>query len=80
AAEVEELRKCVSDLEALVAVKSGEVVGLTKQNAGLLERVSAVESDLDRLTSIIGRRWVVRHGFHLAVYKCARSVECRSAL
>ncbi|GJX13577.1 hypothetical protein Tco_0205335 [Tanacetum coccineum] len=132
AAEVEELRKCVSDLEALVAVKFGEVAGLTTQNAGLLERVSAVESERDSLksqvvgegkmreefvmqqdaaerrfaeraaeldtriadvgrdmdndlyshilTAITGRRWVIGHGFHLAVYKCARSVECCSAL
>ncbi|GKC18383.1 hypothetical protein Tco_1020533 [Tanacetum coccineum] len=32
------------------------------------------------LTAIAGRRWVVRHGFCLAVYNCARSVECQSAL
>ncbi|GKF27876.1 hypothetical protein Tco_0094218, partial [Tanacetum coccineum] len=32
------------------------------------------------LTTIAGRRWVVGHGFRLAVYKCARSAECRAAL
>nr|GEU55603.1 transposase (putative), gypsy type [Tanacetum cinerariifolium] len=132
AAEVEELRKLVSDLEAPVAVKSGEVASLTTQNAGLLERVSTAELECDSLksqvvgegkmreeflaqqdeverhftdrdakldariayvrrdmdndlyphmlTAIAGRRWVVRHGFLLAVYKCARFVECRSAL
>ncbi|GJV71265.1 hypothetical protein Tco_1491260 [Tanacetum coccineum] len=132
AAEVDELHKHVSYLEALVAVKSGEVAGLTTHNAGLLERVSVMESEHDSLksqvvgegkmreefvmqqdaaewrfakraaelntritdmrhdmdndlyphmlTAIAGRRWVVGHGFRLAVYKCARSVECRSTL
>ncbi|GKC79120.1 hypothetical protein Tco_1129894, partial [Tanacetum coccineum] len=32
------------------------------------------------LTAIAGRRWVVGHDFRLAVYKCACSVECHSAL
>ncbi|GKF23309.1 hypothetical protein Tco_0075631, partial [Tanacetum coccineum] len=43
AAEVVELRKRVSDLEAMVAVKTGEVANLNTQNAGLLEKVSAIE-------------------------------------
>ncbi|GKA58892.1 hypothetical protein Tco_0758205 [Tanacetum coccineum] len=43
AAKVEELRKRVSDLEAAVAVKVGEAASLTAQNAGLLEKVSALE-------------------------------------
>ncbi|GJU19577.1 hypothetical protein Tco_1152919 [Tanacetum coccineum] len=38
AAEVVELRKRVSDLEAMVAVKTGEVANLNTQNAGLLEK------------------------------------------
>ncbi|GJY25513.1 hypothetical protein Tco_0400239 [Tanacetum coccineum] len=132
AAEAEELRKRVSDLEALVPVRSCEVTNLTTQNAGLLKRVSAMDSECDSLKSqvvgkgmmreefvmqqdaaewrfeeraaelntcianvrrdmdndlyphmltvIDGRRWVVRHDFRLAVYKCARSVECCSAL
>ncbi|GJZ82607.1 hypothetical protein Tco_0647780 [Tanacetum coccineum] len=102
AAEVEELRKHVSDLEALVAVKSDEIANLTAQNAGLLQKreefvlqqdaaeldacIADVRRDMDNdlfphmLTVIAGRRWVVGHGFRLAVYKCARSVECRSAL
>ncbi|GJX79523.1 hypothetical protein Tco_0327672 [Tanacetum coccineum] len=131
-AEVEEIRKRVSDLEAMVAVKVGEVASLTTQNASLLEKVSIVELERDSLksqvmgegkmreefvsqqdaveqcftehavkldariadvrrdmdndryphmlTAIAGRRWVIRHGFRLAVYKCARSVECRSAM
>ncbi|GKD27800.1 hypothetical protein Tco_1234014, partial [Tanacetum coccineum] len=47
AAKVEELRKRVSDLEAAVAVKVGEAASLTAQNAGLLEKVSALELELD---------------------------------
>ncbi|GJX48734.1 hypothetical protein Tco_0273924 [Tanacetum coccineum] len=43
ATEVAELRKLVSDLEAVVAVKVGEVASLNIQNAGLLEKVSALE-------------------------------------
>ncbi|GJR16222.1 hypothetical protein Tco_0798874 [Tanacetum coccineum] len=103
AAKVEELCKRVSDLEATVAVKVGEAVSLTTQNAGLLEKVSALELERDglkeldaritdvrcdmdndlyphMLTAIAGRRWVVGHGFRLAVHKCARSVKCRFAL
>ncbi|GJR86095.1 hypothetical protein Tco_0210106 [Tanacetum coccineum] len=49
-------------------------------------RITDVRRDIDTdlyphmLTAIAGWRWVVGHGFRLAVYKCARSVECRSAL
>ncbi|GJU82043.1 hypothetical protein Tco_1284408 [Tanacetum coccineum] len=32
------------------------------------------------LTAIAGRRRVIGHGFRLAVYKYARSVECRSSI
>ncbi|GJT72756.1 hypothetical protein Tco_1032042 [Tanacetum coccineum] len=49
AAEVEELRKRVSDLEATVAMKVGEAASLTAQNAGLLEKVSALELERDGL-------------------------------
>ncbi|GJS28777.1 hypothetical protein Tco_0489397 [Tanacetum coccineum] len=132
AAKVIELRKYVSDLEVTVAIKVGELANLHTKNVGLVERVSALESERDSLknqvvgegkmreefvsqqdatkrrfakcaaeldariadvrrdmdndlyphmlTAIAGRRWVVGHGFRLAVYKCARSVECRSAL
>ncbi|GKC01519.1 hypothetical protein Tco_0987655, partial [Tanacetum coccineum] len=103
ATKVEELRKRVSDLEAMVVVKVGEATSLTTQNAGLLEkdaaerhfaeraaeldaRIADVRRDIyndlysHMLTAIAGRRWVVGHGFRLAIYKCARSVECRSAL
>ncbi|GJS28784.1 hypothetical protein Tco_0489404 [Tanacetum coccineum] len=54
--------------------------------AELDARIADVRRDMDNdlyphmLTAIAGRRWVVGHGFRLAVYKCARSVECRSAL
>ncbi|GKE39645.1 hypothetical protein Tco_1463050 [Tanacetum coccineum] len=49
AVEVEELRKRVSDLEAAVSVKVSEVASLTAQNAGLLEKVSALELERDGL-------------------------------
>ncbi|GJY12708.1 hypothetical protein Tco_0382017 [Tanacetum coccineum] len=44
--------------------------------------ISSMDNDLYpyMLTAITGWRWVVGHGFRLAVYKCARSIECRSAL
>ncbi|GKD15320.1 hypothetical protein Tco_1199727, partial [Tanacetum coccineum] len=32
------------------------------------------------LTVVAGQRWVIGHGFRSAVYKCARSVECPSAM
>ncbi|GJX04091.1 hypothetical protein Tco_0190007 [Tanacetum coccineum] len=131
-AEVIELRKGMSDLEATVAVKVGELASLRTENVGLVERVSSLELECDglkdqvvgesrireefvsqqdvaerrfkerateldariadvrrdmdndlyphMLTAIAGRRWVVGHGFRLAVHKCARSIECQSAL
>ncbi|GKG31941.1 hypothetical protein Tco_0426891, partial [Tanacetum coccineum] len=57
-----------------------------KRDAKLDARIADVRRDIDNdiyphmLTAIAGRRWVVGHGFRLAVYKCARAVECRSAL
>ncbi|GJS81626.1 hypothetical protein Tco_0748167 [Tanacetum coccineum] len=57
------------------------------ERAGELDaRIADVRRDMDNdlyphmLTAIAGRRWVVGHGFRLAVHKCARSVECHSAL
>ncbi|GKC18382.1 hypothetical protein Tco_1020532 [Tanacetum coccineum] len=49
AAEVIELRKCVSDLEATVAVKVGELTNFHTENVGLVERVSALELERDGL-------------------------------
>ncbi|GJR64152.1 hypothetical protein Tco_0010217 [Tanacetum coccineum] len=96
ATEVEELRKRVSDLEATFAVKVGESKireeFLSHQDAAercfaeLDARNADVRRDMDNdlyphmLTAIAGWRWVVGHGFRLAVHKCARSLECRSAL
>ncbi|GJV10989.1 hypothetical protein Tco_1352530 [Tanacetum coccineum] len=54
--------------------------------AELDARIADVRRDMDNdlyphmLTAFAGRRWVVRHGFCLAVRKCARSIECQSAL
>ncbi|GJS52643.1 hypothetical protein Tco_0626005 [Tanacetum coccineum] len=49
AEEVEELCMRVSDLESTVAVKVGEAASLTAQNAGLFEKVSALELERDGL-------------------------------
>ncbi|GJQ93742.1 hypothetical protein Tco_0004881 [Tanacetum coccineum] len=69
AAEVEELRKHVSDLEAMVAMKVGEAASFTTQNASLLEKVSALELERNGLKGqVVGEN------------KIAPSVECRSAL
>ncbi|GKA43412.1 hypothetical protein Tco_0736136 [Tanacetum coccineum] len=49
-------------------------------------RIADVRRDMDNdlyphmLIAIAGRRWVIGHGLRLAVYKCARSVECHSAM
>ncbi|GJS34886.1 hypothetical protein Tco_0533268, partial [Tanacetum coccineum] len=57
-----------------------------KRAAELDARIADVRHDMDNdlyphmLIAIAGRRWVVGHGFRLAIYKCACSVECRSAL
>ncbi|GJW03013.1 hypothetical protein Tco_1561869 [Tanacetum coccineum] len=54
--------------------------------ATLDARIVDVSRDIDNilyphmLTAIAGRRWVVGHDIRLAVHKCARFVECRSAL
>ncbi|GKA36301.1 hypothetical protein Tco_0722792 [Tanacetum coccineum] len=32
------------------------------------------------LTAVAGRRWIIGHGFCLAVMKCAQSTECCTAL
>ncbi|GJR70397.1 hypothetical protein Tco_0016462 [Tanacetum coccineum] len=53
---------------------------------GLDARIVEVKHDMDTdlyphmLTAIAGRRWVLGHGVHLAVMKCAQSSECHSAL
>ncbi|GKE10410.1 hypothetical protein Tco_1413961, partial [Tanacetum coccineum] len=58
----------------------------SERDAELDARIADVRRDIDNdlyphmLIAIAGRRWVVGHGFHLAVHKCAHSVECRSAL
>ncbi|GJV55502.1 hypothetical protein Tco_1456507 [Tanacetum coccineum] len=63
AAKVEELRKRVSDLEALVVVKSGEVDSLTTQNVDLLEKVSVVELERDSLKSQVVREGKMQEEF-----------------
>nr|GEV80475.1 hypothetical protein [Tanacetum cinerariifolium] len=53
--------------------------------AELDARLDALSIDFDEelyphmLTAIAGRRWVVGHGLHLAMMKCAESLEMRQA-
>nr|GEX60262.1 reverse transcriptase domain-containing protein [Tanacetum cinerariifolium] len=53
--------------------------------AELDARLDALSIDFDEelyphmLTAIAGRRWVVRHGLHLAMMKCAEYLEMRQA-
>nr|GEX15980.1 hypothetical protein [Tanacetum cinerariifolium] len=57
-----------------------------EQAAELDACIAEVRRDMDNdlyphmLTAIVEKRWVVKHGFRLAVHKCARSVECCSTL
>nr|GEY02204.1 transposase (putative), gypsy type [Tanacetum cinerariifolium] len=82
-------------LELVRGKLDGKVAQLTADCDGLRSQVIATEldarianvrRDMDNelypymLTAIAGRRWVVGHGFRLALHKCARSVKCRSAL
>nr|GEW17672.1 transposase (putative), gypsy type [Tanacetum cinerariifolium] len=96
AAEVIELCKHMSNLEATVAIKVDELANFHTENVGLdaterrfaelHARIADVRCDMDNdlyphvLTTIAGQRWVVGHGFRLAVYKCTRSVEFHFAL
>nr|GEU84864.1 transposase (putative), gypsy type [Tanacetum cinerariifolium] len=101
AAEVIELRKRVSDLEATISVKVGELANLRTENVSLVEKVFALELEYDGLKNqVVGegkirvgvciatrcsgaafcRAWVVGRGLRLDVYKCARSMKCRSTI
>ncbi|GJV32955.1 hypothetical protein Tco_1393355 [Tanacetum coccineum] len=48
--------------------------------------IADVKRDMDEhlypymFTAIAGQRWVIGHGLRLAVYKCARSAECRTTM
>ncbi|GJZ35732.1 hypothetical protein Tco_0581549, partial [Tanacetum coccineum] len=65
AAEVIELRKRVSDLEATVAVKVGELANLRTENVGLVEKVSALESERDGLKNQVVSEGKMREEFAL---------------
>ncbi|GJY68220.1 hypothetical protein Tco_0471202 [Tanacetum coccineum] len=57
-----------------------------EQSAKLDARIADIKRDMDTdlyphmLTAIAGRRWVLGHGIHLVVMKCAQYSECRSAM
>ncbi|GKG56892.1 hypothetical protein Tco_0582243, partial [Tanacetum coccineum] len=70
--------------EEFVSQQDAAEQHFTEHAAKLDARIADVRRDMDNdlylhmLTAIAGRRWVIRHDFRLAVYKCARSVECHS--
>ncbi|GJY57712.1 hypothetical protein Tco_0457604 [Tanacetum coccineum] len=91
AAKNVELLGKVSALELVRGELDGKVSQLTADCDGLWGEVVGEakmqeERDMDTdlyphmLTTIAGRRWVVGHGFRLAIYKCASFVECQAAL
>ncbi|GJU07564.1 hypothetical protein Tco_1123994 [Tanacetum coccineum] len=41
------------------------------------QRCAEMDARLDMLAAIVGHRWVIGHGLHLAVIKCAESTELR---
>ncbi|GKA09810.1 hypothetical protein Tco_0689243 [Tanacetum coccineum] len=57
-----------------------------QKSAELDARIADVRRDMDNdlyphmFTVIVGRRWLLSHGVHLAMMKCAQSAECQSAL
>ncbi|GKB24060.1 hypothetical protein Tco_0863461, partial [Tanacetum coccineum] len=93
-AEVNGLRGRISELEAAAIAKSEEVAGLSdaeaqrfkERSAELDARIMELNHDMDAelyphmLTVVARQRWVFGHDFHLAVMKCAQSIECRAAL
>ncbi|GJW97825.1 hypothetical protein Tco_0179633 [Tanacetum coccineum] len=72
--------------EELVSQQDVAERRFAKRATELDAHIADVRRDMDNglypymLTAIAGRRWVVRHGFRLAIYKCACSIECHSAL
>nr|GEX36942.1 transposase (putative), gypsy type [Tanacetum cinerariifolium] len=70
--------KLDKELENLLALFSD-----LQRYAEIDARLDAMSIDFDEelyphmLTAIAGRRWVIRHGFHLAVIKCGESTELR---
>ncbi|GKD91111.1 hypothetical protein Tco_1366618, partial [Tanacetum coccineum] len=58
----------------------------TERATELDASIADVRHDMDNdlyphmLTAIAGRRWVAGYGFRLDVYKCTRSIKCRSAM
>nr|GEV17446.1 hypothetical protein [Tanacetum cinerariifolium] len=82
AAEVVVLCGYVSKLETRTVARSEEVDVPNKQNVELLGKVSVLESEREELNTHIIELGAncLSHGIWLAVMKCAKSVEFRSAL
>nr|GEV38542.1 hypothetical protein [Tanacetum cinerariifolium] len=86
AAEVIELHKLVSNLEATVAIKVGERANFHTENVGLVERVSALESERDGLKNQVVGESQMREEFvsqqvvaEQHIMKCATELDARIA-
>ncbi|GKC72403.1 hypothetical protein Tco_1118286, partial [Tanacetum coccineum] len=72
--------------EEFASIQDAEARRFDERSAELDARIVELNHDMDTelylhmLTVMDGRRWVIGHGFHLAVMKCAQSTECRVAL
>nr|GFA41826.1 transposase (putative), gypsy type [Tanacetum cinerariifolium] len=87
--QVAALQEQVSGEEKLKAAfeefKRYEDDRVEQRCAELDARLDALSIDFDEelyphmLTAIAGRRWVIGHGLHLAMMKCAESLEMRQA-
>nr|GEY15484.1 hypothetical protein [Tanacetum cinerariifolium] len=87
--ELERMRAQFSELQTLKAAfedyKRQQDQMVEQRCAEMDARLDALSIDFDEelyphmLTSIAGRRWVIGHGLHLAMMKCAESLEMRQA-
>ncbi|GKF35400.1 hypothetical protein Tco_0108600, partial [Tanacetum coccineum] len=77
----EEIKRLGEEVESLK--KASEDDKVEKRCAEMDARLDALSIEFDEelyphmLTAIAGRRWVIGHGLHLAVMKCAESIELR---
>ncbi|GJT31311.1 hypothetical protein Tco_0911586 [Tanacetum coccineum] len=80
-----ELTKELESLSSFKEFKKYEDDKLEKRCAEIDARLDALSIDVDEelypymLTAIAGHRWLIRHGLHLTVMKCAQSIELRQA-
>ncbi|GKG20007.1 hypothetical protein Tco_0379808, partial [Tanacetum coccineum] len=71
--------------EQCKAVQDEQVKELSDRVARLDSELMALALHLDEefylrfLTTIVGRRWIIGHGFRLAIMKCLQSLEYATA-